>query len=35
VKIEINQRYLLSEAAQAHNDLEARNTTGSTVLIPE
>jgi NADPH2:quinone reductase len=35
VKIEINQRYLLSEAAQAHSDLEARNTTGSTVLIPE
>lgn len=35
VKIEINQRYLLSEAAQAHSDLEARKTTGSTVLIPE
>lgn len=35
VKIEINQRYLLSEAVQAHSDLEARKTTGSTVLIPE
>lgn len=35
VKIEINQRYLLSEAAQAHSDLEARKTTGSTVMIPE
>ncbi len=35
VKIEINQRYLLSEAARAHSDLEARKTTGSTVLIPE
>lgn len=35
VKIEINQRYLLSEAARAHSDLEARQTSGSTVLIPE
>ena len=34
VKIEINQTYPLSEAAQAHRDLEARKTTGSTVLIP-
>jgi len=33
VKIEINQRYPLSEAAQAHRDLEARKTTGSTVLL--
>jgi NADPH2:quinone reductase len=32
VKIEINQRYPLAEAAQAHRDLEARKTTGSTVL---
>jgi NADPH2:quinone reductase len=32
VKIEINQRYPLAEAAQAHRDLEARRTTGSTVL---
>lgn len=35
VKIEINQRYPLREAAQAHSDLAARKTTGSTVLIPE
>ncbi len=35
VKIEINQRYPLSETVQAHRDLEARKTTGSTVLIPE
>lgn len=34
VKIEINQRYALKDAAQAHRDLEARRTTGSTVLLP-
>ena len=34
VKIEINQRYPLREAAQAHRDLEARKTTGSTILLP-
>lgn len=34
VKIEVKQTYPLSEAAQAHRDLEARETTGSTVLIP-
>lgn len=34
VKIEVNQTYALAEAAQAHRDLEARKTTGSTVLIP-
>jgi NADPH:quinone reductase len=34
VKIRIAQRYPLAEAAQAHRDLEARKTTGSTVLIP-
>jgi NADPH2:quinone reductase len=34
VKIAINQRYALSEAAQAHRDLEARKTTGSTILLP-
>ena len=32
VKIQINQRYPLREAARAHRDLEARKTTGSTVL---
>jgi NADPH:quinone reductase len=32
VKIQINQTYPLKEAAQAHRDLEARKTTGSTVL---
>ena len=34
VKIEVNQTYALCDAAQAHRDLEARKTTGSTVLIP-
>jgi NADPH2:quinone reductase len=34
VKIEINHRYSLKDAAQAHRDLEARKTTGSTILIP-
>ncbi|WP_020678385.1 quinone oxidoreductase family protein [Geopsychrobacter electrodiphilus] len=34
VKIEINQEYPLAEAARAHRDLEARRTTGSTILIP-
>ncbi|MGB0671631.1 MAG: quinone oxidoreductase family protein [Rhodospirillales bacterium] len=34
VKIEVNQEYALKDAAQAHRNLEARKTTGSTVLIP-
>lgn len=34
VKIRINQTYALKDAAQAHADLAARKTTGSTVLIP-
>jgi NADPH:quinone reductase len=34
VKIEINQTFKLADAAQAHRDLEARTTTGSTVLLP-
>jgi NADPH2:quinone reductase len=32
VKLAINQTYPLREAARAHRDLEARKTTGSTVL---
>ena len=32
VKIRIDQRYPLAEVAQAHRDLEARKTTGSSVL---
>ena len=34
VKIEINQTYPLAETARAHRDLEARKTTGSTLLLP-
>ena len=34
VRIEINQTYALADAVQAHTDLEARKTTGSTVLLP-
>jgi NADPH2:quinone reductase len=34
VKIPINQKYPLKDAAKAHKDLEGRNTTGSSILIP-
>jgi NADPH:quinone reductase len=34
VKIEVGQTYALKDAAQAHRDLAARKTTGSTVLLP-
>ncbi|WP_265946572.1 quinone oxidoreductase family protein [Dechloromonas sp. A34] len=34
VRIEVNQTYPLADAAQAHRDLEARKTTGSTILLP-
>lgn len=34
VKISVNQTYPLAETARAHRDLEARKTTGSTVLLP-
>jgi NADPH2:quinone reductase len=34
IKIEINHSYPLQDAVQAHRDVEARNTTGSVVLIP-
>ena len=33
IRIEINQRYALKDAAQAHRDLEARKTTGSSVFV--
>jgi NADPH:quinone reductase len=34
VKIEVHQTYPLKDAARAHRDLEARKTTGSTLLLP-
>ena len=34
VKIEVNQRFPLEDAAEAHRALESRRTTGATVLIP-
>lgn len=34
VKINVNQTYALRDAAQAQRDLEARKTTGTTILIP-
>ena len=34
IKIRIDQRYALKDVAQAHRDLEARKTTGCSVLLP-
>ena len=34
VKIEVNQRHPLADAAKAHRALESRETTGSTILLP-
>ena len=34
VKIPVNQRYALADVVKAHEDLESRKTTGTTVLIP-
>jgi NADPH2:quinone reductase len=34
VKIPVNQTYSLKDARKAHEDLESRNTTGSSILIP-
>ena len=33
IRVEINQRYRLQEAAQAHRDLESRKTTGSSIFV--
>lgn len=35
IKIEINQRYALGDAVQAHRDLESRKTTGSSLFVIE
>lgn len=34
IHVSINQTYALADAAQAHRDLEARKTTGSSILVP-
>jgi NADPH2:quinone reductase len=34
VRIHVNQRYALAEVARAHRDLEARQTVGSSILLP-
>jgi NADPH2:quinone reductase len=34
VKIEVRQTYKLADVQKAHQDLEARKTTGSTVILP-
>ena len=34
IKVQIHQRYKLADAAQAHRDLEARKTTGATIIVP-
>jgi NADPH:quinone reductase len=34
IKVDIEQRYSLADAAKAHSDLAARRTVGSTVILP-
>jgi NADPH2:quinone reductase len=34
VKVAIDQKYPLADAAKAHRDLESRKTTGQTILVP-
>jgi NADPH2:quinone reductase len=34
IRVDVNQRYALRDAVQAHRDLESRKTTGSSILIP-
>jgi len=34
LKVQIHQRYKLADAAQTHRDLEARKTTGASVIVP-
>ncbi len=33
IRIEVNQRYALGDAQQAHRDLESRKITGSSVFV--
>ena len=34
IRVQVAQRYKLADAAQAHRDLEARKTTGASVILP-
>jgi NADPH2:quinone reductase len=34
VRVELNQRFALADAAEAHRALQARKTTGATILVP-
>jgi NADPH2:quinone reductase len=34
VRVEVNQRFALADAAEAHRALQARKTTGATILVP-
>ena len=34
IRVQVAQRYKLADAAQAHRDLEARKTTGASVIVP-
>ncbi len=34
VRVDVNQRFALEDAAEAHRALEAGRTTGSTILLP-
>ena len=34
IRVQVEQRYKLADAAQAHRDLEARKTTGASVILP-
>jgi NADPH2:quinone reductase len=34
IRVEVRRRYPLADAAQAHRDLESRQTTGASVLVP-
>ncbi|MBC8025507.1 MAG: quinone oxidoreductase [Steroidobacteraceae bacterium] len=34
LKVDVRQRYKLADAAQAHRDLEARKTTGASIILP-
>ncbi|MFL6659248.1 MAG: quinone oxidoreductase family protein [Massilia sp.] len=34
VKVDVHQRYKLADVARAHTELEARKTTGSSILVP-